>query len=210
MILTWYAINNGNSYIDSCNQKNCHFIVSKKNKDNYKLIIKNLDKKVDINTKIYILQYNNKNFDFSNLTSHYFLSDFEFNFRLDPQYSSNVTSTKELVINYISPKNPDQFNIQVSYVNQSDYKYKIEQRDGRNYIHYYYNLDNKQINSDILINIKGTWPKNLFSEPDKVSLSYEGPFYINIQNDYISKKINYIEGNNIYFSLEKPEYNKYI
>ena len=182
------TLNKNNKELQMCNKNLCHFNFTKNTNYNYYIYIKNLENEVDSGTKLYILQRQNPEYHiFENLfISKYFLSNFEYKFKLDPNLVSNIAISKELVINYESPKNPELYNIILSYNNQTDFNYYIENLSNVNYIHYYYNLIDKQIDSEIIITIKGTWSDDLFLPPEKVGISFGGPFLINYPGENFS------------------------
>ena len=188
--------------IENCTQKACHFRPIKNFESKYYIIIKNLEIKLEKSTKMYLFYYRIKDYSFGNIfITKNFLSNFEYKFKLYEDLIDNIVSSKELIINYQPPSNSELYNITISSNIQDNYILIKEQISNKNYGHYYYNLLNETNISEIIITIKGQWSEDLFLPPEKIAISFGGPFYFNFPNEKIMKKANSI-GNIIYYTIK--------
>ena len=195
--------NENEKYI--CTKKACHFRHIQ-NSENiyYNIYIKNIENKVEKTTKLYIFQYRiNEYYLFGNMFfTKNFLSSFEYKFKLYDTFIPILNSTKELVINYQPPSNSELYNITISSNIMIESKMITEKISNKIYRHYYYNLININNISEIIITIKGDISDNLFLPPEKVGLSFGGPFSYKCPQETVNKKSNSIVGNLIYFRIQ--------
>ena len=211
--LTISLYQNGNPII-TCTKKACHFRHIQNSGDkNYFIYIKNLENRVEKETKLYIFQCRiNEYYSFGNIFfTKYFLSSFEYKFKLYDNFIPILNFTKELVINYQPPSNSEFYNITISSNIPNEFKLVTEKISNKIYRHYYYNLLNIDNISEIIFTIKGDISDDLFLPPEKVGLSFGGPFYYKCPEETVEKKTNSIAGNLIYFRIQNNyKENRYI
>ena len=191
--------------IKTCNKKACHFRhIQNSGDNNYIIYIKNIENRVERKTKLHILQYRiNEYYSFGNIFyTKDFLSSFEYKFKLYNNFLPFINLTKELVINYQPPADSELYNITISSNIQSEFKLITEKISNKIYRHYYYNSLNIDNISEIIFTIKGDISDDLFLPPDKVGLSFGGPFYYKCPGQDVEKRTNSIVGNLIYYRIQ--------